>query len=85
MEILAIFNLIVAILIFNKLKKIDMTTEELIAKLDASAVVMEKVIVEIGVLKDAVDAQKDPSPELIASAERLGSLINTADDLNVDA
>lgn len=75
---------IVAVLFKQQLNRIEMTTQEAIAKLNEQATKLEKVRVEVQALKDAAQNEGNVSPELEAAIARVDAALTQVDDINPD-
>lgn len=67
------------------LKKITMTNEEAVAKIDAQEVKITKIQTEIQGLKDAILSGGNVSPEIEAALARVDAALQATDDMNEDA
>lgn len=74
-----------AALILSKLESIMITQDQLVQRLDAASLKLEKIGTEVATLKDLLAQAGSLSPEAEASLARLEGLMTQVDDLNPDA
>jgi chromosome segregation ATPase len=71
--------------IIHKLNLIQMTNAELLQLLTDDNTKLEKIITEIQALKDSVNTNPAVPQEIVDQVNKLGTNLQTADDLNPDA